>query len=277
MMQQRPPPRHSAPVWDLPVRIFHWALVLLVFSQVVTASLGGNAMQFHALGGYAILALVLFRILWGFLGGTHARFRDFVQAPAPVMRYAKSVFAGPYPAHRRHNPLGGWSVMAMLGSLLMQATSGLFANDDVMMEGPLAKHVSDHASVIATAIHDVNAAVLLTLIAVHIAAVLFYLLARKENLIAPMITGRKPSATSLEPARYGSVWLAALLLGCSAAAVYFVIRILYAGSVPHAPAGRRRPADAYPDSGRQPAPRDRGCPPRSATHSPLRRRRVDRS
>ena len=214
-----------ATVWDLPVRVFHWALVLLVISQVATASIGGNAMQFHAFGGYAILALVLFRILWGFLGGTHARFRDFVRGPVAGIRYAKSILKGPHVAHSGHNPLGGWSVLAMLGSLLVQATTGLFANDDVMMEGPLAKHVSDRASEIATAIHDVNAAVLLALVATHIAAVLFYLLAKKENLIAPMITGRKSYGTSSAPARYGNVWLAILLLGCCAAAVYLVIRI----------------------------------------------------
>lgn len=215
----------GTPTWDLPVRIFHWLLVLLVFSQIVTASIGGNAMQFHAFGGYAILALVLFRILWGFLGGTHARFSDFVRGPGPVMRYAKFILRDPHPSHRGHNPLGGWSVLAMLGSLLVQGATGLFANDDVMMEGPLAKHVSDRASEFATAIHDVNAAMLLSLVAIHIAAVLFYLLAKKENLIAPMITGRKQSATADEPARYGNLWLAALLLGCSAATVYFVVRI----------------------------------------------------
>jgi cytochrome b len=215
----------SAPVWDLPVRVFHWALVLLVISQVVTASIGGNAMQLHALGGYSILALVLFRILWGFLGGTHARFRDFVRGPAAVIGYAKSLSKGPHVEHRGHNPLGGWSVLAMLGALLVQAATGLFANDDVMMEGPLVKHVSGRASEIATAIHDVNAAVLLALIAMHVAAVLFYLLARKQNLIAPMITGRKPSAISTEAARYGKTWLAAILLACSAVTVYFVVRI----------------------------------------------------
>lgn len=215
----------GVPTWDLPVRVFHWALSLLVISQLVTATLGGNAMQFHAFGGYAILALVLFRILWGFLGGSHARFSDFVRGPRPVIRYAKSILKDPHPSHRGHNPLGGWSVLAMLGSLLVQGATGLFANDDVMMEGPLAKHVSDRTSEIATAIHDVNAAVLLSLVAIHIAAVLFYLLAKKENLIAPMITGRKQSATADEPARYGNLWLAALLLGCSAATVYFVVRI----------------------------------------------------
>jgi cytochrome b len=215
----------DAPTWDLPVRIFHWLLVLLVISQITTASIGGNAMQLHALGGYSILALVLFRILWGFLGGTHARFHDFVRGPAAVIRYAKSLRKGPHVEHRGHNPLGGWSVMAMLGSLLVQAATGLFANDDVMMEGPLVKHVSGRSSEIATAIHDVNAAVLLALIAVHVAAVLFYLLARKENLIAPMISGRKRSGTCAAPAQYGKAWLAAILLGCSAAAVYFVIRL----------------------------------------------------
>jgi cytochrome b len=215
----------GTPTWDLPVRIFHWLLVLLVISQIATASIGGNAMQFHALGGYAILALVVFRILWGFFGGTHARFRDFVRGPASVMRYAKSLLTGPHPEHRGHNPLGGWSVLAMLGSLLVQATTGLFANDDVMMEGPLVKHVSDRASEIATTIHDVNAAVLLSLVALHIVAVLFYLLAKKQNLIVPMITGRKPGADSGEPARFGKVWLASILIGCSAAAVYVVIRI----------------------------------------------------
>ena len=219
------PSRNGVAIWDLPVRIFHWLLVLLVLSQLVTASIGGNAMQFHAFGGYAILALVVFRVLWGFLGGTHARFRDFVRGPRAVMQYAGSILHGPHATHRGHNPLGGWSVLAMLGSLLMQAATGLFANDDVMMEGPLAKHVSGRASEIATAIHDVNAVVLITLVAVHIAAVLFYLLAKKENLIAPMITGCKQSATPNESTRYGSAWIAALLLGCSAAAVYFVIRI----------------------------------------------------
>jgi len=215
----------GAPTWDLPVRIFHWALVLLVIWQIVTVSIGGNAMQLHAYGGYAILTLVLFRVLWGFLGGTHARFGDFVRGPAAVVRYARALRAGPHTPHAGHNPLGGWSVLAMLACLLVQGTTGLFANDDVMMEGPLAKHVSSRASEIATAIHDVNAVLLLSLIALHVAAVLFYLLAKKENLIAPMITGHKPAATATEPARGAGLWLAALLVGCSAAAVYFVVRI----------------------------------------------------
>ena len=216
--------RATTSVWDLPVRIFHWALVLLVISQVVTATIGGNAMEFHALGGYAILTLVLFRILWGFAGGTHARFRDFVRGPAAVARYTHKLIKGTEPIHRGHNPLGGWSVVLMLVSLLVQATTGLFANDDVMMEGPLKKLVSGDASKLFTAIHDTNAAILLTLIVVHILAVLFYLLRRNQNLIAPMITGRKAiELMDARPPKNGSPWLAALLLAATASLVYFVV------------------------------------------------------
>jgi cytochrome b len=220
------PERRAArgtPIWDLPLRLFHWLLVLLVVSQIVTAFVGGNAMQFHALGGYAILTLILFRLLWGLIGGTHARFGDFVRGPRAVIAYAKSLGTSKHEAHPGHNPLGGWSVLAMISSLLLQASTGLFANDDVMLEGPLAKHVSGTVSSIATGVHEVNAFVLLTLVSIHIAAVLFYLFGKNENLIVPMITGRKPHAGA--PSRYGSSTLAAILVGCCAAAVYFLIRI----------------------------------------------------
>jgi len=216
--------RATTTVWDLPVRIFHWVLVLLVVSQIVTATIGGNAMEYHALGGYTILTLVLFRILWGFAGGTHARFHDFVRGPAAVARYAHMLIKGTAATQRGHNPLGGWSVVLMLVSLLVQAVTGLFANDDVMMEGPLAKHVSDDASALFTAIHDINAGILLTLISLHILAVFFYLFRRKQNLIGPMFTGRKPiELMDARPPRSGNPWLAALLLGASSLLVYFVV------------------------------------------------------
>ncbi len=216
--------RVTTTVWDLPVRIFHWVLVLLVVSQIVTATIGGNAMEYHALGGFTILTLVLFRILWGFAGGTHARFRDFLRGPAAVARYARMLIKGTAESHRGHNPLGGWSVVLMLGSLLLQAVTGLFANDDVMMEGPLAKHVSGDASSLFTAIHDINAGILLTLISLHILAVLFYLFRRKQDLIGPMFTGRKPiELMDARPPGTGNPWLAALLLGASTLLVYFVV------------------------------------------------------
>lgn len=219
--------RATVRVWDLPVRIFHWVLVVLVLSQIVTATIGGNAMEFHALGGYAILALVLFRISWGFVGGTHARFRDFLRGPAAVGRYAHRLIKGTAQTHRGHNPLGGWSVLLMLVSLLVQAATGLFANDDVMMEGPLAKHVSEDASALFTAIHDINAAILLTLISLHILAVLFYLLHGKQNLIVPMFTGRKAiELMDARPPKTGNPWLAALLLVAFSSLVYLVVGFL---------------------------------------------------
>jgi len=216
--------RATTIVWDLPLRIFHWVLVLLVISQVVTATIGGNVMEFHALGGYTILTLVLFRILWGFAGGTHARFGDFLRGPRAVASYAHMLMKGVVATHRGHNPLGGWSVMLMLVSLLVQAVTGLFANDDVMMEGPLAKHVSGDARAMFTAIHDINAGILLTLVSLHILAVLFYLLRRKQNLIGPMFTGRKPiELMDARPPKTGNPWLAALLLAASSWLVYFVV------------------------------------------------------
>lgn len=209
-------------VWDLPLRLFHWALVLLVISQIVTAWMGGNALEYHALGGYAILGLLLFRIAWGFLGGTHARFADFVRGPASVLSYAKALFSSAAAEHRGHNPLGGWSVLAMLASLLVQACTGLFANDDVMMEGPLVKHVSGRASEIATAVHDVNAVILMALVSLHILAVLYYLLGKKQNLILPMITGRKSPGLSSGATGAGA-GLAALLVAGAAVIVYLVV------------------------------------------------------
>jgi cytochrome b len=178
-------------VWDLPVRIFHWALVLLLISQVVTASIGGNAMDYHKLGGYAVLTLVLFRLLWGFFGGRHARFAAFVRGPRAAFSYARGLLKPSHAAVLGHNPLGGWSVLAMLASLAVQTVSGLFADDDIMTSGPLAKHVSDKTVSFFTAVHEANVFVLGVLIALHIAAIFYYLLRHRENLIAPMISGRK--------------------------------------------------------------------------------------
>jgi cytochrome b len=210
--------QQSILVWDLPLRLFHWALVLLVVSQVATATIGGSAMEYHALGGYAILVLLLFRIVWGFVGGTHARFTDFVRGPATVIGY----LTGRIAQRGGHSPPGGWSVLAMLLSLLTQAATGLLATDDVMMEGPLAKHVPERVVEIATSIHDTNAIVLLSLIALHVAAVLFYLVARKQNLILPMVSGRR-SGPGIEPRHRGGLFAASLVTAAAAAVVYFIV------------------------------------------------------
>jgi cytochrome b len=212
-------------VWDLPVRLFHWLLVALLIAQVVTVNLGGNAMEYHMLGGYALLALVLFRIAWGFAGSRHARFADFVRGPAAVIAYARSLTGGSHAPHAGHNPLGGWSVLLMLASVLVQAATGLFADDDIMTAGPLARHVSGDTVSLCTQIHAINAWVLGALVALHLAAVFFYLLVRRENLIAPMIHGRKRASGPGDAPRPASLWRAAAILALSGLAVAGLVNL----------------------------------------------------
>jgi cytochrome b len=224
MRTARPDP-NSVPVWDLPVRLFHWVLVALVVFSFVTAQIGGNAMQYHEWSGFTILALVVFRVAWGFAGGTHARFVDFLRGPRAVLAYAGALLRGEPRFFAGHNPLGGWMVVALLACLLVQTGTGLFANDDIMIEGPLAKHLSKETSDLLTGIHHANFAVLATLVSLHVAAALYYLLVKRDNLIRPMFTGRKqpPQGADAPPATRGSTLLAAALLAVCAGGVWLLV------------------------------------------------------
>lgn len=212
-------------VWDLPLRLFHWSLVGLLATSWISAELGGNAMQVHQWSGMSVLALLLFRLAWGVVGGTHARFASFVRPPAAALRYARALLRGDAPRYPGHNPLGAWMVLALLASLALQAGTGLFANDDIMIEGPLAARVSKATSDLLTQVHEINFNVLLGLVGVHVLAALYYLMVKRDNLITPMVTGNKqvddPAAAA---GRGGALWLAALLLACSAAAVWALLR-----------------------------------------------------
>jgi cytochrome b len=229
-MQNQPPlaadpGRTETLVWDLPTRLFHWLLVALVVLSFTTGKIGGNAMPYHERCGEAILALLMFRVVWGFIGSSPSRFRTFLAGPATVFRYVLTLFRREADHHLSHNPLGGWSVMAMLLVLLIQAGTGLFANDDIATQGPLYKWVSKAASDRLTAIHHLNHNVIVILVAVHVAAVLFHLIYKRENLITPMITGIKQwqgnftGDDSQQP-----FWLAALVAAAAAGAVYFLVR-----------------------------------------------------
>jgi cytochrome b len=213
-------------VWDLPVRLFHWLIVVLVLSAWVTKEVGGNAMTYHMWIGYTVLALVLFRVLWGFVGSACARFSDFVCAPGTVLRYLFGASQEGAIRSHGHNPAGGWSVLALLTCLLVQAVTGLFANDEIFIEGPLAGRVGQDMSNWITTVHRYNFNVLLGLIALHVAAVLFHLLVKRENLIVPMITGRKrvppEHATSARPV---GVWRAVLALLVCAGVVAAVLNL----------------------------------------------------
>ncbi|MCW5603315.1 MAG: cytochrome b/b6 domain-containing protein [Burkholderiales bacterium] len=211
-------------VWDLPVRLFHWMLVLLIGFSWWSGE--QQWMTWHMWSGYAILALLLFRIVWGFVGSTHARFGDFLYGPGALIRYLKTLPSRTAAKFAGHNPLGGISVVLILLCVAVQAGTGLFANDDIFTEGPLTKWVSKDVSDFLTTVHKYNFDVLLVLAGIHVAAVLYYLLYKSENLIKPMFTGHKLLPHDAVPpgSRIASNVLAAVVLLVAALAVYLLIR-----------------------------------------------------
>lgn len=215
-------------VWDLPVRLFHWILVLLIATAVITVNIGGNAMEWHFLAGYASLALILFRLIWGFVGSRYARFSDFFHGPGVIIAYLRDANNGMREKYYGHNPLGSLSVFALLGIVLMQAISGLFSNDDIASEGPLFKFISKELSDQVTWFHkEVSGTLIYILVGLHVAAIAYYYFIKKNNLIKPMLTGDKliegdaPSANDSWAMRL----LAAAILAACAAAIYYVVNL----------------------------------------------------
>ena len=212
-------------VWDLPTRLFHWLLVILVIVSFVTAKIGGLSMQYHEWSGFAILILLLFRLAWGFMGSRESRFSTFIKGPTSVVNYAATLMQRDTPRHLGHNPLGGWSIVAMLFFLFLQVGTGLFANDDIFTTGPLYEWVSKETSDSITGIHNFNQSILLLLIGVHVLAVFFYLIYKRENLITPMITGMKHWRDSATQEVKGHTWVAVLITAIAAGLVYLLLFI----------------------------------------------------
>ena len=181
-------------VWDLPIRLFHWLLVLCITGSLISVNIGGNAIEWHAYFGYCILTLLIFRVIWGFVGSTHARFASFFPKPAKVIAYLRKSA----PHYLGHNPLGAISVFALLFVLIVQAITGLFVDDEIAFQGPLAKYVSESTISFLSEIHESNQVLIYVLIAIHISAIWFYKKFKGENLIKPMITGDKEIDPSQE-------------------------------------------------------------------------------
>lgn len=219
-------------VWDLPVRLFHWTLVVLLAVSYFTARAGGEWMKFHFWSGYAIFALVLFRIAWGFVGSTTARFTDFIKGPSAAIVHLKDLLGRGRPREAGHNPVGGLMVVALLLAVLLQVVAGLFAADTDMgtVNGPLALIVADKWVERATAFHKFWINVLLWMVALHVLAAIVYLVWKKQNLIGAMVTGRKPLDHVVEPGKaapklvFAPGRLAVSLLFAAAAIVYFIVR-----------------------------------------------------
>lgn len=173
-------------LWDLPTRVFHWSLVAAVTTAIVTAKVGGSWMSLHGQAGLAIVGLVSFRVVWGFIGPAHARFASFFPTPGKIKSYLQGRWQG-----LGHNPLGAFSVFALLGLLIAQSVSGLFSNDDIDFAGPLAGLIDEGLSGQLTQWHHLLSDGLLILLGLHVAAIVFYLWFKKDNLIRPMVTGWK--------------------------------------------------------------------------------------
>jgi len=212
-------------VWDLPLRVFHWTLVACVAGSWITHELGTQWFDWHRRVGYATLVLVSFRIGWGFVGPKHARFSSFVVGPRAILTYTRGIAERGGRTTPGHNPLGGLAVLAMLGLLLFQAVTGLFANDEILNSGPLYGYVSDGTSDRLTGLHKLAFDVLLALIALHLAAVAFYLVWKRIDLVRPMLTGRKPSSLVGPGAGIGRqrLGLAAVLVAVAAGTLWWVV------------------------------------------------------
>lgn len=208
-------------VWDLGTRIFHWALVVLIPLSWYTGEEGD--MELHIASGTAILALVLFRLMWGLWGSDTARFARFLKGPGAVVAYVRDWMARARGTTVGHNPAGGWMVALMLLALLAQPILGLFsANEDNFTEGPLAHLVPSRTSAMLLEWHELIFNAIVALVAVHILAVLLYLLRQKDNLIGPMITGSKTFGGPVAPPGLRPFWQALLTAALAYGAVWVV-------------------------------------------------------
>jgi len=220
-------------VWDIPVRLFHWTLVILMAASYFSGRAGGDWMKLHFWSGYAILTLLLFRVCWGVVGSTTARFADFIKGPAAAVGHLRELLGRDRPREAGHNPLGGAMVVVLIFAVLLQVGTGLFSADTDMgtVSGPLTRLVSDPTIDKATSFHHFWVNVLLALVALHVLAVIVYLAWKRQNLIGAMITGRKPIddvVAAGEPVPtlvFASTKRALAVLAACALVVYLVIRL----------------------------------------------------
>lgn len=214
-------------VWDLPTRLFHWTLVSLICFSWFSGEQGGSWLKWHFWSGYAVLALVLFRIGWGFVGSTTARFASFLKGPGAAIAHFRHVLRQEPDREFGHNAAGGWVVVALLLVLLVQTVTGLFADDDIATTGPLAGLVGYDLSQQLTTIHKINFNLLLGLAGAHVLAVIVYLVYAGINLVHPMVAGHKtvPADTRVPPLVFAAPGRALVLLAVAAALVWGIVSL----------------------------------------------------
>jgi cytochrome b len=218
-------------VWDFPTRIFHWTLVLLAVFSFTTGKVGGGWMAWHLKSGYAVLTLLLFRLAWGVVGSTSSRFTHFVRGPRATIAYGRALLATRRSSHFGHNPLGGWMVVAMIAAFLLQAVTGLFSDDEIATQGPLAAKVSDALVSCMSSVHSYNEWVLVGLVTLHVLAIATYVGAFRAPLVGAMVHGWKALQPDelAPPYRVAPAWRAAIVLALAAGFVYWLVIVFPRG------------------------------------------------
>ncbi len=215
-------------VWDLPLRAFHWLFAASILASWGTAKLGFTWMVWHIRLGYWMMGLLLFRIVWGFIGPRHARFTSFLKGPSAVLRYAKGLTGrGEAIASVGHNPLGGLMVILMLLLVAFQVSTGLFATDDIAYTGPFNPSVSGHTGEFLTALHHWNFNLIWAAIALHVGAIAYYAFVKRQNLVPAMLHGRKPAQAvpQGEAITSSELWKALAVMIVAAAIVYGILSL----------------------------------------------------
>lgn len=205
-------------VWDLPVRLFHWLLVLSIIGSYTTAKLG--LMPWHIRLGEFMVGMLIFRVIWGLIGPRHARFSNFIKGPSAILRYLKGGISSV-----GHNPLGAGMVVLMLLLLALQVTTGLFSTDDIAYTGPYFPSVSHAWAEKLTAIHHANFNIILAAVLLHLCAIVYYTFVKKESLVAAMIHGQKPSdhVPAHEAIASSQLWRALIVILIAVGCVYWLL------------------------------------------------------
>ena len=211
-------------VWDLPLRLFHWLFAGAVAACWITAKVGFDWMQYHFYLGYLVIGLLIFRVIWGFIGPRHARFSSFLEKPSALQAYARQLFHRNSTPSVGHNPIGGLMVILMLLLAVVQVSTGLFSTDAVIWTGPYYPLVKHSTASLLSSIHSVNQNIILGAVGLHILAIIYYRAYKKQSLVSAMFTGYKPAAlVSPQQAISSSQLLKAVVVCAVAACVVYVL------------------------------------------------------
>lgn len=212
-------------VWDWPVRLCHWSIVLLVSAQWITIEFMDDAIEWHAWFGYVLLGIIVFRIIWGFIGTRYAKFGEFIASPKTCYQYLRDSAQGSAKVYTGHNPLGGWMALLLLLLILAQAITGLFMTDDIFFSAPYYDAIDSDLQSLMSTIHHQAFTALQIAILLHVLAALVYVVFKKQPLIRALLTGKKPTD---DPENDGKYWVKALLLALVVAGLVYMLIFVWA-------------------------------------------------